>query len=653
MESVVSRSAPWQSETLRRVDHDAVRTWALVGTVVLYLAINGGGYDLIVRSQVAIVVWWIVLIGAAWGLLPAVRWTRTAWIGAALLGGFVVWTGLSATWSESSELSLQELSRVACYFGLFLLGIAIHRDRSRGVQHTLHAVSAAVVIVAALAVASRLRPDLFPAAHQTASYLPGTDGRLGWPLNYWNALAALMALGLPLLLATATSARTLAARAGAAGAIPLVALCTYLTFSRGGALAAGAGLLVFFAFSPERLDKLATALVAATGSGAVILAATHRPAIEQGLTSAAARHEGDALLVALVIVCAGVALAQTGVALAARHGTPPRWLTFSPRRTRALLAGAVTTCVVVALLAGAPGRLSHAWQEFKHPSAAGLRQDSLARFGTASGNGRYDYWKVAVDATSGHLLGGSGAGTFQLLWAPRAPYFSYVQNAHSLYVETLAETGIVGVVLLGGFFVLVLAATVRLSVRSRHEARVRAAGFAGAMFAFCVAAASDWIWQVPAVPAAFLVLAGAVLAPPHARSSGGASLPFRLGAIALAAAALVAIVVPLATVSTVRQSEAAVLGGNSAQALADARTAVRLEPGATSAQIQLAEVLELQGRVPQALAAALEATADEPSNWSGWLIVSRLEAEAGRPTASLAAYRRSRSLNPRSPLFKQ
>ena len=653
MESVVSRSAPWRSETLRRVDHDAVRTWALVGTVVLYLAINGGGYDLIVRSQVAIVVWWIVLIGAAWGLLPAVRWTRTAWIGAALLGGFVVWTGLSATWSESSELSLQELSRVACYFGLFLLGIAIHRDRARGVQHTLHAVSAAVVIVAALAVASRLRPDLFPAAQQTASYLPGTEGRLGWPLNYWNALAALMALGLPLLLATATSARTLAARAVAAGAIPLVALCTYLTFSRGGALAAGAGLLVFFAFSPERVEKLATALVAAAGSGAVILAATHRPAIEQGLTNAAARHQGDALLVSLVIVCAGVALAQTGVALAARHGTPPRWLTFSPRRARALLVGAVTTCVVVALLAGAPGRLSHAWQEFKHPSAAGLKQDSLERFGTASGNGRYDYWKVAIDSTSGHLLDGSGAGTFQLLWAPRAPYFSYVQNAHSLYVETLAETGIVGVVLLGGFFVLVLGATVRLSVRSRYEARVRAAGFAGAMFAFCVAAASDWIWQVPALPAAFLVLAGAVLAPPHARSSGGASLPLRLGAIALAAAALVAIAVPLATVSTVRESQAAVLDGNSAQALADARTAVRLEPGAASAQIQLAEVLELQGRVPEALAAARAATADEPSNWSGWLIVSRLQAEAGDPTASLAAYRRSRSLNPRSPVFKQ
>ena len=305
MEAVVSRSATWRPDTLRRVEPDAVRTWALTGTIVLYLAIDGGGYDQIVWSQVAIVVWWIVLIGAAWGLLPAVRWTRTAWIGAGLLAGFVPWTALAATWSLSSERSLQELSRVACYLGVLLLGIAIHRDRARAVKHTLHAVAAAVVIVAALAVASRLRPDLFPAAHQTASYLPGTAGRLGWPLNYWNALAALMALGLPLLLATATSARTLAARAVAAGAIPVVALCTYLTFSRGGALAAGAGLLVFFAFSPERVEKLATALVAAAGSGAVILAATHRPAIEQGLTNAAARHQGDALLVSLVIVCAG------------------------------------------------------------------------------------------------------------------------------------------------------------------------------------------------------------------------------------------------------------------------------------------------------------------------------------------------------------
>jgi hypothetical protein len=419
-------------------------------------------------------------------------------------------------------------------------------------------------------------------------------------------------------------------------------------------LAAGAGLLAFFAFSPSRVERLATALVTAAGSGALILAASHRPAIEQGLVNAAARHQGDTLLAALVMVCAGVALAQTGVALAVRHGTPPRWLTFSPRRARALLLGGVAACVIVALLAGAPARLSHAWQDFKHPSAAALRQDSIARFGTASGNGRYDYWKVAIDATSGRLLEGSGAGTYQLLWSPRAPYFSYVQNAHSLYVETLAETGLVGLVLLGGFFVAVLGATVTLILRSGYEARVRAAGVAGAMFAFCVAAASDWIWQVPALPAAFLLLAAAVLAPPRASGlGGGASLPLRIGAVALAASSLFAIAIPMATVSSVQQSQAAVLGGDPARALADARTAVRLEPSAATPQIQLALVLELQGQVRQALTSALAATNDEPGNWSGWLVVSRLEAEAGHPTASLAAYRRSRSLNPRSPLFAQ
>jgi len=653
METVLSRSPTWRSGTLRRVDPDAVRTWALVGAVVLYLAIDGGGYDLIVRSQVAIVVWWIILVGAAWGLLPAARWTRTAWVATALFGGFVAWTALSATWSGSSERTLDELSRVACYLGLLLLGIGIHRDRTQAVRHTAHAVAAAVVLVASLAVASRLRPDLFPGAQQTASFLPGTEGRLGWPLNYWNALAALMALGLPLLLATATSARALLIRAAAAAGIPIVALCGYLTFSRGGALAAGAGVLVFLAFSPERVEKFATALLAAGGSGAVILAATQRPAVEHGLMNAASRHQGNLLLVSLVTVCAGVALAQMGIALAARHGTPPRWLTFSPRRARAILLCVVSACIVAALLAGAPAHLSHAWRDFKHPSAA-LGQDSIARFGNVSGNGRYDYWKVAVDASSGHLLGGSGAGTFQLLWSPRAPYFSYVQNAHSLYVETLAETGLVGLLLLGGFLTAVLGATVRLIVRSRYQARVRAAGMAGAMFAFCVAAASDWIWQVPALPAAFLLLAAAVLAPPRTTGpGGGASLRLRIGATVLAVACLFAIAVPMATVSTVRESQAAVSGGDPAQALADARAAVSLEPGAASAQIQLALVLEQQGRLAGALTAARAATTDEPDNWSGWLVASRLEAEAGHPSASLAAYRRSRSLNPRSPLFSQ
>src|SRR3984885_2863516 len=337
MEAVVSRAAPWWPETIRRAEPEAVRTWALTGTIVLYLAIDGGGYDQVVWSQLAIVVWWIVLVGAVWGLLPAGRWTRTAWIALGLFAGFVAWTALATTWSLSSERSLQDLSRVACYVGVLLLGVSIHRDRERAVKHTMHAVAAAVVADACLPLASRLHPDLFPAAYQTASFLPGAAGRLGWPLNYWNALAALMALGVPLLLAIATSARTLPGQAAAAAAIPIVTLCGYLTFSRGGAVSVAAGLLAFLLLSPERVGKLATMVVAAAGSATLILASVHRSAIEQGLTNAAAHHQGDTLLVAILLVCAGVALAQTGVGLAVRHGTPPPWVAPTPGRGRSLL----------------------------------------------------------------------------------------------------------------------------------------------------------------------------------------------------------------------------------------------------------------------------------------------------------------------------
>jgi O-Antigen ligase len=306
-----------------------------------------------------------------------------------------------------------------------------------------------------------------------------------------------------------------------------------------------------------------------------------------------------------------------------------------------------------------PGPDLPCWQAFKHPSAAALHRYSIERFGTASGNGRYDYWKAAVDATGGHILGGSGPGTFQLLWLPRAPYFSYVQNAHSLYLETLAENGVVGLGLLVGFFALVLGAAATLVARSRHEPRTRAAALAGALVAFLVSAGSDWVWQMPVLPVAFLLLSAAALAPQRvtaqpASITGAASRwTIRAGAVAIALVCLVAIAVPLATADAVRDSQVAASSGDRGAALADARTAARVEPGAASPQIQLALVLELHGDVRDALVAAQRATSAEPANWSAWLVRSRLDAEAGYPAASLAAYRRARSLNPRSQLFKE
>jgi hypothetical protein len=669
METVATRPATRSWSVFQRVDGAALATWALAGGLVIYLGLDGGGYDLVVRSQIAIVVWWIVLVGAAWGVLPATRLTRAAWVALALLCGFVVWNALAATWSISSERTLQELSRVACYLGVFLLAISIHRDRERAVRDTVHAVAAAIVLIAALALVSRLAPDSFPGSHVTASFLRGAQSRLGWPLNYWNGLAALIAVGLPLLLSIATTARRLLVQGAAAAALPVIALIGYLTFSRGGAIASGVAVLAFLALTPDRFPKLATMIVAAGGTAILIAGAVHRSAVEHGLTNHLAAVQGRQLFVAIVLVSTGVGLAQVGIGLAARHVTLPQSLHVSPAQARGLLAAGIVIALIIALAIGAPSRLSHAWHDFKVQRTSS--QDLPGRFGSTAGNGRYDMWRVAVRATSGHVLEGSGPGTYQLLWEPRAPYYSYVINAHSLYIETLAEDGVIGLALLAGFFALVLAAAVRHSVRSKFEARTLAAGAAAALLAFAISAIADWTWQLPVLPVTFLLLGAAVLAPSSRshrirgarrnndpsegdREPGGLGSRklIRAGMILAAVACLMAIGIPLATTNAVRSSQAAASADEPSLALSDARLATQIEPGAASPHLQEALILEVERDLPAAIVAARQAIRDEPQNWSEWLVLSRLEAESGHPAASLSAFRRARSLNPHSPVFR-
>lgn len=662
MESALSRPIAARLPVATRVTPQVLWIWCLAGGLILYLGLQGGGYDLVVRSNAGVVVWWVVLLAAAWGILPAGRLTRAAWTALALLAGFLIWTAIASTWSLSVERGLEETSRLACYLGVLVLAVAGHRDRRVALRHTVAAVAAAIVLLCALALLSRLDPHLFPAAQTTASYLPGAHQRLNWPIDYWNALGALVALGLPLLLGLAGQARSLLGQALAAAAIPLVALTGYLTFSRGGAIAVAAGLIVFLLCAPERLPRLATTLVAGAGSAALIAGAAHRHAIEQGLTTAAARHQGASLLVAVVLVCAGVAIVQAGIGLAARHGTPPRLLSPSPARARALLAGALAVLVIAFLAAHGPAHLRHAWDQFKAPNAAGLHQQAIGRYGSLSGNGRYTYWKTALDAMPGHWLGGYGTGSFQFLWFQHAPYYDYIRNAHSLYIETVTEAGLVGLALIAGFLVtLIVAAVVRSRDRDTETAAMAAAA-AAAIVAFAISAAFDWMWQVPVLPVAVLLLAGAVLAPERRPAalrqepSPAAAGPLRriaprLGLVLVALACLLSIGVPLATTRDVRASQSAASAGDLASAESDARSAVALEPAQATPNLQLALVLELEGKLAPAIAAAQRSAAAEPDNAQPWLVLSRLQAESGHAQPALAAYRHAHSVSPKDPLF--
>ncbi len=172
----------------------------------------------------------------------------------------------------------------------------------------------------------------------------------------------------------------------AAAALPLLILCEYLTFSRGGAASGVVAVVAFFALAPDRIPKLATGFAAAAGGAILVAGANHRGAIEHGLVSHATSVEGRQLYVAIVLVCVGTGLAQAGIGIAARHGTLPRALHVSPGRARALLAGAIVAMLVVAVAAGAPSRLSHAWHDFKvqRTTVSTARHGSGAPPGTAA-----------------------------------------------------------------------------------------------------------------------------------------------------------------------------------------------------------------------------------------------------------------------------
>jgi O-antigen ligase len=645
---------PWRTTSMREwlaLDRigPLLAGWVLPFVLVLYLGLTGGGYDELVYGQVGIVVWWIVVLGAAVAVLPMSRISALGWVGLGLLGAFAVWTALGVGWSSSAERSVAQLGQIATYLGIFAL--ALVTQGSDRLRRTITAVGAAIAVVSIIALLSRLHPAWFPSAGQTGGFLDNRS-RLSYPLNYWNGLATMVAVGIPLVLITATTARSVAARALAAAALPAMALTTLYTFSRGGAIEITVALIVLFALHARRLELLPTALLGAAGSAIVIVAATQRNALENGLGTAAAHNQGNEMLVVVLVVCAGVGLLEAAMALAGRHLLPSR-PTVPRRLAITVTAVALLAAVVVALSAGLPGYLSDRWQEFKSaesPSATGIE-----RFDSFSGSGRYQLWRVAVDANKTDPVVGIGPGTYQYYWAQHRRVPAAVINAHSLYLESLGELGIVGLLIILGVVGAPLAVGTAKALRSRRDPD-RAAVFAAAMAAlatFAVAAGVDWVWQLPAIVATFLLVAAAVLTGGVRRAApraAGALAP-RIIFVAAGLASLVAVAIPLASAQAIRASQSEVRSNDLDAALSDARTAHAIEPYGASASLEEALVLERQGRFPAAVAAARRATEEASTNWQTWATLSRLEAESGDAKAAAAAYRKAKMLNPRSPLF--
>src|SRR5205823_14243264 len=141
------------------------------------------------------------------------------------------WSAASMLWADSSEHALAEVGRVLLYLGLFL-AVAAGGGRGTGSRWS-DGLALGTVGIAVVALASRFFPGQF-GPNETYRFFGAA--RLSYPLEYWNGDAIFVALGVPLLLRAALSARSPAVRAAALAPVPAIASVVYLTGSRGGLL---------------------------------------------------------------------------------------------------------------------------------------------------------------------------------------------------------------------------------------------------------------------------------------------------------------------------------------------------------------------------------------------------------------------------------
>jgi tetratricopeptide (TPR) repeat protein len=246
---------------------------------------------------------------------------------------------------------------------------------------------------------------------------------------------------------------------------------------------------------------------------------------------------------------------------------------------------------------------------------------------------------------------GIGAGTFEFWWN-QDEGDRFIRDAHSVYLEALAELGIPGlalvVILLGGLGALALRARPRLASTGQYGAH---AGLGAAFVVYLVQAGVDWLWESTAITVLGLLVA-AVAAAPRTRPLPAPRTLVRAGIAVVAVMACLLQVPGLVSTSLVRDSQGAIERGDVQAALGQANDAVEAQPWAASPYAHRALVEEEAGRLSAAAVDMRRAIDREPDNWRHPLLLARIEARRGRVASALQAYRRARRLRPESRFFQ-
>jgi hypothetical protein len=597
---------------------------------VVVLAGAQGGYFRTAWGWAAVPLLWTA--ASALVVRERVRLSRAEGLFLGGLVAFAAWTAASALWSAAPALSLVETERTLVYVGAGVALLVTARTRSSRV--VLGALLAAICLIAVFSLATRLLPDRVGVFDGTGVY------RLAQPIGYWNGLAIFVAMGVLLGLGFAARARTIVARSTSAAALVLLVPTLYFTFGRGAWIALGVGLAAMLVADPGRLQLLATLVVVAPAPAVAVLVASREQGLTHGGTSlATAAHDGHRVAVVLAFLALVNVLVAVGLELARRRVR----VGDVPRR---VFAGAVTVALVGAAAAGLVHfggpvqmvRTAYAAFKVPLPKAQGNLNKRLLSF---SGNGRAQLWGIAWDDARAHPFLGAGAGTFERYFLVHQPAdVSRVRDAHSLYVETLAELGPIGAALL----VVVLATPLAALRRARRHPLAPAA--AGAYVAYLVHTGVDWDWELPAVTLAGLMCGAAILL--MARRSAPSLLGARLRWTLAGLGVVTALVCTTATIGNTELSRSAADRdrGAWAPAVQAARRAHVLMPWSPAPWQALGQAQLAAGLVPDARLSFRKAISIDHGDWNLWYELSRVASGRERSLA----LRRVAELFPRSGL---
>jgi hypothetical protein len=495
-----------------------------------------------------------------------------------------------------------------------------------------------LALVDLYALGTRLLPDRLGSAGDLAT------NRLAAPIGYWNALGLASVMALVVGLGLAIRARSVLARSAAALALPVSASTLYFTFSRGSWIVLVIALLVLVALDARRLHLVtASGIVALPAAVAVLLSWHTRSLNRVGGGAPAALHDGHrlALLVALL------ALVSAAVATAAALIEPHITVGAALRRAYGcvLAALAVAAIAIGFAVAGGPAKvIRHGWHSFTAPPGQiDVGQQQSKRLFSLSNNNRIELWRAAWEEAKAHPLAGGGAGSFEQWWLAHRKSTQQVRDAHSLYLQTLGETGVVGLALLGLALLVPLAA----ALRGRRRPLVPFA--AAAYVAYLVHVAGDWDWQLAGVTLPALALGAATVVMGRELGHEPQRERVRWAAVAAAGAAIfVSFLMVLGNVPLTRASNAA----DRAQwrdSARDARTAQRWLPWASEPDRLIGEAALARRDRPTARRALEAALGRDRENWQLWFDLSA----ATRGRASNRALAQAKALNPLSPEIAQ